>query len=74
MALKRSTSVHQGKLDATGNDSATAASSTSGNLGFVPQTKHGIEIKGFLAKKNGVDITSFNYKNWNHRIYKPLFR
>ncbi|KAM7450919.1 Integrator complex subunit 10 [Porites harrisoni] len=30
MTLKRSTSVHQGKLDVTGNDSATATSSTSG--------------------------------------------
>ena len=53
MALKRSTSVHQGKLDATGNDSATATSSTSGNLGFVPQTKH--SIKGCFSKKK---------KNW----------
>ena len=58
MALKRSTSVHQGKLDATGNDSATAASSTSGNLGFVPQTKHSIKIKGFFSIKNGVEFTS----------------
>ena len=63
MALKRSTSVHQGKLDATGNDSATATSSTSGNLGFVPQTKHSINIKGVLAKKKkiGVEITTFKY-------------
>lgn len=51
MALKRSTSVHQGKLDVTGNDSATATSSTSGNLGFVPQTKHSIKIKGFFSIK-----------------------
>ena len=61
MALKRSTSVHQGKLDVTANDSATATSSTSGNLGFVPQTKHSIKIKGVIAKKVGVEITTFKY-------------
>ena len=61
MALKRSTSVHQGKLDVTGNDSATATSSTSGNLGFVPQTKHSIKMKGFFSIENGVELITFKY-------------